>query len=180
MQAWLLCVGHRSRIFLELSSTFRAFLPALVCEQMLAALSAATASYHLDSSACQPRHGAFSASARQRAPLPTLGFFESMQEGFAAGMKPGTPAEESTKASTSPSFFEAIKKSLINAAPTAEERVAARVRAGEGVVWSADFSRAWMSKKGMPIGEVSVAEALEISEELSLPVPPEVQVGRVD
>ena len=64
--------------------------------------------------------------------------------------------------------------------PLAEERVAARLRAGEGVVWSADFSRAWMSKKGMPIGEVSLAEALEISEELSLPVPPEVQVGRVD
>ena len=43
-----------------------------------------------------------------------------------------------------------MKKTLINAAPTEEERLEQRKRKGEGVVWSADFSRVWMSTKGAP------------------------------
>merc|ERR1712086_923639 len=48
-----------------------------------------------------------------------------------------------------------------------------------GVVWSADFSRVWMATKGMPQGEITVAEALEISEELSIPIPAEVEATLV-
>ena len=137
---------------------------------MLVAL--ASASYQLP-------HGTLP-DIRHRAPRPTLGFFEDMKKGFDVGMGSAEPREESAKGAPAASFFEELKKSLINAAPTAEERVAARVRAGEGVVWSADFSRVWMATKGMPQGEITVAEALEISEELSIPIPAEVEARLVD
>ena len=118
-----------------------------------AALSLASASYQLP-------HGALPAVARHRAPSPTLGFFEDMKKGFDAGMegtkapegarKEAAKAPEGATAPAEPSFFDTVRKTLINAAPTAEERLEERKRRGEGVVWSADFSRVWMSTKGPP------------------------------
>ena len=118
---------------------------------MLAAAALATAAYQLP-------HGGL--PARHRAPRPALGFFEDMKRGFDAGMDPKkrmngmAPAEAPAPAGdggqAEPSFFDAVKKMLINAAPTEEERLEERKRAGEGVVWSADFSRVWMATKGPP------------------------------
>ena len=124
--------------------------PKLASSRMLAAtaLTLASASYQLP-------HGAPPAAARHRAPRPSLGFFEDMKRGFDAGME-GTKspeaakAPEGAKAQAEPSFFDTLKKTLINAAPTAEEQLEQRKRRGEGVVWSADFSRVWMSTKGPP------------------------------
>ena len=131
------------------------YLPKVAQSRMLAAaaLSLASASYQLP-------HGALPVATRHRAPSPTLGFFEDMKRGFDAGME-GTKAPEGTKkeaanapegakAPAEPSFFDTLRKTLINAAPTAEERLEERKRRGEGVVWSADFSRVWMSTKGTP------------------------------
>ena len=135
---------------------FHEYLPKVAQSRMLAAaaaLSHASASYQLP-------HGALPVATRHRAPSPTLGFFEDMKRGFDAGME-GTKAPEGTKkeaanapegakAPAEPSFFDTLRKTLINAAPTAEERLEERKRRGEGVVWSADFSRVWMSTKGTP------------------------------
>ena len=120
---------------------------------MLAAAALATAAFQLP-------HGGLPAGARHRAPRPALGFFEDMKRGFDAGMDPKkrmdgmAPAEAPAPAGdggqAEPSFFDAVKKMLINAAPTEEERLEERKRAGEGVVWSADFSRVWMATKGPP------------------------------
>ena len=125
---------------------------------MLAAAALAAAAYQLP-------HGGLPAGARHRAPRPALGFFEDMKRGFDAGMDPKKrmdgmapagekPAGEKAPAGdggqAEPSFFDAVKKMLINAAPTEEERLEERKRAGEGVVWSADFSRVWMATKGPP------------------------------
>ena len=73
------------------------------------------------------------------------------------------------------SFFDAIKAVVSPASLTPEERVAA----GEGVVWSGDYSRAWRAKNGFPSTELSVAEAKELLNELSLPIPPEVGGGNL-
>ena len=49
-----------------------------------------------------------------------------------------------------------------------------QIAAGEGVLFSADYSRAWRSKKQMPQDEISLEEAKEILAELGLPIPEEV------
>ena len=102
---------------------------------MLAAAALATAAFQLP-------HGGLPAGARHRAPRPALGFFEDMKRGFDAGMDPKkrmngmAPAEAPAPAGdggqAEPSFFDAVKKMLINAAPTEEERLEERKRAGEG------------------------------------------------
>ena len=110
-----------------------------------ALLAAAALAYQLP-------HGGLPAGARHRAPRPALGFFDDMKRGFDAGMAPpGAKAPAGNGGRAEPSFFDAVKKVLINAAPTEEERLEQRKRRGEGVVWSADFSRVWMATKG-PLG----------------------------
>jgi len=130
-------------------------------------------------------------SPHRRAPDPAAGFFDEMRKGFDAGKSPpSSPPTEKKKSqnkflealtfvddgdtvqriSGPPSFFQAVKAIVSPASLTIEERVAA----GEGVVWSADFSRAWKASNGFPSYELSVAEAKELLEELSLPIPAEV------
>ena len=118
------------------------------------------------------------AAARIRAPIATLGFFDEMKKGFEAGMgasstpQPPPPAKpvEADKESA-PSFFDEIKKgiSAAFAEPTPEERKAS----GEGVVWSADYSRCWRSMNQMPQNELSLEEGKELAELLDVEIPPE-------
>lgn len=119
-------------------------------------------------------HGA----VRARSRVITLGFFDEMKKGFEAGM--GSPSSSSPppspveQQSASPSIFESLKN-LVNPEPlTEEEIIAKRIKAGEGVVWSADYSRAWRSKKGMPQDELSMEEAKQIAQELGVEIPKEV------
>ena len=134
-------------------------------------------------------------SPHRRAPDPSAGFFDEMRKGFDAGKSPpSSPPTEKKKSKNkflaaltfvddgdtagassgdAPSFFQAVKAIVSPASMTIEERVAA----GEGVVWSADFSRAWKATNGFPSYELSVAEAKDLLEELSLPIPPEVGGG---
>ena len=118
--------------------------------------------------------------SHSRVRLPSAGFFDEMKKGFEAGMgsgappsasPPSSPAEPEAKSSPGDfSFFNMIKSVLSPEDMTPAERVAA----GEGVVWSASYTRAWRAKNGMPQDELSVEEAKELSEELSIPIPPEV------
>ena len=144
-------------------------------------------------------------SSHRRAPTPSAGFFDELKEGFDGGLTPPSspspstpPSEEEKKkkkksqnkflaaltflddgdtagasSGNAPSLFNAIKALVSPESLTVEERVAA----GEGVVWSGDFSRAWRATNGFPNTELSVAEAKELLEELSLPIPPEVGGG---
>ena len=129
-------------------------------------------------------HGALPCAARSRVPVPTLGFFDEMKKGFEAGMSPSSSSssssssvdatEESTTPRDSP-FGELLKKLFMPEPLTEEERIAQRIRDGEGVVWSGDYSRAWRSKNDMPQDELSIEEAKRISAELSIPLPAEVE-----
>ena len=49
--------------------------------------------------------------------------------------------------------------------------IAQRIRDGEGVIWSADYSRAWRGKDDIPGEEISVKEAKNICRELGLEIP---------
>ena len=117
---------------------------------------------------------------------PQLSFFDQMKQGFEAGTSPSaassspaSPAdatEESATPSDSPSMLgEMLKKIFMPEPLTEEEQIAQRIADGEGVVWSADYSRAWRSKKDMPQDELSVEEAIELSALLSVPLPAEVE-----
>ena len=117
---------------------------------------------------------------------PKLSFFDQMKQGFEAGTSPSasssspaSPAdatEESATPSDSPSMLgEMLKKIFMPEPLTEEEQIAQRIADGEGVVWSADYSRAWRSKKDMPQDELSVEEAIELSALLSVPLPAEVE-----
>ena len=143
------------------------------------------------------------ASSHRRVLSPSAGFFDEMKEAFdfamgnpesAPSSAPPPPTETKRKtgnkffdaltfvddgdtagmsSGNAPSFLDAIKAVVSPGSLTPEERVAA----GEGVVWSADYSRAWKAKNGFPSTELSIAEAKELLEELSLPVPPQAGGG---
>ena len=121
--------------------------------------------------------------ARSRVRTPTLGFFDDLKEGFESGMSANQPRERQDAqsravddAQPAASIFNGIKGLVAGLSPkelTEEERIEERKRAGEGVVWSADYSRAWRAKKGMPQDEISLEEARMIATELSIPIPGE-------
>ena len=112
--------------------------------------------------------------------VPTLGFFDDMKKGFEAGLASSSSsstqptAQRSKKAAAPSSFFDGLTKAFSTEQPTEEELIEERKRAGEGVLWSAGYGRAWRSKNGMPQDEISVEEAKRISVELSIPIPDEV------
>ncbi|EOD17158.1 hypothetical protein EMIHUDRAFT_470320 [Emiliania huxleyi CCMP1516] len=115
---------------------------------------------------------------------PALGFFDDLKKGFeAAGASNAPPAEEpegqagAPPAAPVPTFLGALKSGLAGLVKeqTEEERLAERIRSGEGVVWSCDYSRAWRAVKGMPQDELSLVESVELARELSAPIPNEVE-----
>mmetsp|Transcript_45307 Transcript_45307/g.148578 ORF Transcript_45307/g.148578 Transcript_45307/m.148578 type:complete len:420 (-) Transcript_45307:98-1357(-) len=115
---------------------------------------------------------------------PALGFFDDLKKGFeAAGASNAPPAEEpegqagAPPAAPAPTFLGALKSGLAGLVKeqTEEERLAERIRSGEGVVWSCDYSRAWRAVKGMPQDELSLVESVELARELSTPIPNEVE-----
>jgi len=119
-----------------------------------------------------------------RASPPALGFFDDLKKGFeAAGASSAPPAEDpegqagAPPAAPAPTFLEALKSGLAGLVEeqTEEERLAERIRSGEGVVWSCDYSRAWRAVKGMPQDELSLVESVELARELSVPIPDEVE-----
>ena len=105
-----------------------------------------------------------------------------MKKGFEAGMgadssPPPRAAKPAPKADTEPSFFDellqGISAALSPEPETEEEKIAARIKAGEGVVWSADYSRCWRSMNKMPQNELSLEEGKELAELLDVEIPPE-------
>ena len=90
----------------------------------------------------------------------------------AAGAEPRAEAEQG------PSFLGELIKGVsaaLGGEPLSpEEEIAARLKAGEGVVWSADYSRIWRSKNGMPQEELTLEEGRLLAEELSIPLPAEL------
>jgi peptidyl-prolyl cis-trans isomerase C len=129
-------------------------------------------------------------ATRARVCSPSLNFFDELKKGFEAGMSSPSSSSgekvptssnsaESEKVPASNSLFQELLDGVSAAIsfeqPTEEERIAARIKAGEGVVWSADYSRAWRSKNGMPQEELSVEEGMQVSDELSIPIPAEVE-----
>ena len=119
----------------------------------LALLVSSTASYHCP-------HGFHSwppAVHHRRAAAPSLGFFDEMKKGFNAGMatsqslpQPEGSVEQQAKESQSNNMLSQFLSAVLPSPKTEEEWIAERIRKGEGVVWSADFSRVWMATKGPP------------------------------
>ena len=101
-----------------------------------------------------------------RARGPTLGFFEDLKKGFDAGQAQTSKGDSKPKKP----FWSGFTQPGGGADPTWSQP-----DSGEGVLWSIDFSRAWRSKNDMPQEELTVAEAKQLCEELSIPIPPEVQ-----
>lgn len=134
--------------------------------------------------AYQLPHGTILAK-RHRAPIASMNFFDEMKKGFEAGMGTSSSSEsppsssaapqQEAPPSSSPSFFQQLVDAVSPTPMTEDEEREARLAAGEGVVWSADYSRAWLAKKGMPQGEVSLDEAKQICSELRIPLPEQVQ-----
>jgi hypothetical protein len=141
-----------------------------------------------------------SASPSAESP-PPQGFLDDFKEGFAAA-QPQSSLPPPTQTASPPAdsqpkenFVVGLMKSLF-AEPTEEERIAARIRAenrekerknqeiaqrirdGEGVIWSADYSRAWRGKDDIPGEEISVKEAKNICRELGLEIPPEADEAK--
>ena len=102
-----------------------------------------------------------------------------MAPSSSSGSSTDLPVNSDNDPSSKPNFLaeliDSISTAITPESETEEDRIAARIAAGEGVVWSADYSRAWKSKKGMPQDEVSVQEGKRLSEELSIPIPTEVK-----
>ena len=112
-----------------------------------------------------------------RGPGPRLGFFDDMRKGFdAASFSSASRSNSDENGECTDNAPNVLLDKLATAfrEPTAEEKLASRKAAGEGVVWSADYTRAWRSTKGMPQGEISLEEAKRIALELSIPMPAEV------
>ena len=106
-----------------------------------------------------------------------------MKKGFeAAGMSSSSSSSNSVQpsdkvATSPPSIVDQFKKVFAAEPLTEAELIAERIRDGEGVLWSAGYGRAWRSKKGMPQDEITVEEAKRLSEELSIPIPAEVDAA---
>ena len=117
--------------------------------------------------------------SRTRTRVPVAGFFEDMKKGFEAGQaqssSPSPPAPPSSSTPAGPqSLFDGLKKAFNPTPLTPEELIAERLRAGEGVLWSTDYSRAWRGKNDMPQDELTLDEAKGLCKELGIPIPPEV------
>ena len=128
--------------------------------------------------AYQLPHGAVPRAPQFRMPsAPSASFFDDLKKGLEAGMS--SPSSSPSEPTTS--IFDELKQSIGNALnpvpPTDEERIAQRIQAGEGVLWSVDGSRAWRSKNGMPQDEISLEEGKRIALELSIALPPEVEAA---
>ena len=101
-----------------------------------------------------------------------MGFFEDLKKGFEAGsasVPKDAGRREQPGEDAAPSFLDGLLKGFMP--KTEEEILAERIKRGEGVVWSADASRAWRAINGMPRDEISLEESKQLAAELSIPLP---------